>query len=310
MPSIPSPADARLNPQTGSDADGLPSLLEYQLLLNPRSADSDEDGLPDGEEDSDGDGFGNLAEVAAGTLPGQAASHPVASSAGGTGGDGSGSTSGNGNEQGNGNGATGSAVPPVGGTALAATTDLHLRVRSLKVSGGTITRHSQEEWIYTSGSANQSEDMAALTADGWLVDFYTTEVPTGTDPDGLPTGYETWYWWNARKQVGVAGETILPFSGPSGELASDQAVSEAYADEPGQVYQEDVSGELNLNAPGSGDVFTGWGGRRRSEGGFRVRRQQTEHSCVGHGTLPARGAAEVWVEGSASEVAHRERIGS
>ncbi|MEZ5434529.1 MAG: hypothetical protein R3F31_25855 [Verrucomicrobiales bacterium] len=99
---------------TDPDADGLPSLLEYQLLLNPRSADSDEDGVPDGEEDSDGDGFGNLAEVAAGTLPGQAASHPVASSAGGTGGDGSGSTSGTGNEQGNGNGATGSAAPPVG----------------------------------------------------------------------------------------------------------------------------------------------------------------------------------------------------
>ncbi|MEZ5434924.1 MAG: hypothetical protein R3F31_27925 [Verrucomicrobiales bacterium] len=291
---------------TDPDADGLPSLLEYQLLLNPRSADSDEDGVPDGEEDSDGDGFGNLAEVAAGTLPGQAASHPVASSAGGTGGDGSGSTSGTGNEQGNGTGTTGSAAPPVGGTALAATTVLHLRVRSLKVSGGTITRHSQDEWIYSSGMGTSSEEMAAMKANGWdISDAFTMDIPTGTDPDGLPTGYETRYWWTAKKQVGVAGETILPFSGLSGVLASVQAVSEAYADEPGQVYQGDVSGELNLNAPASGDVFTGWeeGGGVKVVSEFAASKQSTPVSDTG--LYPQGEAAEVWVEGFASEVAQR-----
>ncbi|MCP5553407.1 MAG: N-acetylmuramoyl-L-alanine amidase [Akkermansiaceae bacterium] len=293
---------------TDPDADGLPSLLEYQLQLNPRSADSDEDGVPDGEEDTDGDGFGNLAEVAAGTLPGQAASHPVASSPDGTGGAGagSGSTSGTGNEQGNGTGTTGSAAPPVGGTALAATTDLHLRVRSLKVSGGTITRHSQDEWIYSSGMGTSSEEMAAMKANGWdISDAFTMDIPTGTDPDGLPTGYETRYWWTAKKQVGVAGETILPFSGRSGELASDQAVSEAYADEPGQVYQGDVSGELNLNDPASGDVFTGSeeGGGVKVVSEFAASKQSTPVSDTG--LYPQGESAEVWVEGSASEVAQR-----
>ncbi|MEZ5434530.1 MAG: hypothetical protein R3F31_25860 [Verrucomicrobiales bacterium] len=108
------------------------------------------------------------------------------------------------------------------------------------------------------------------------------DIPTGTDPDGLPTGYETRYWWTAR-QVGVAGETILPFSGLSGVLASVQAVSEAYADEPGQVYQGDVSGELNLNAPASGDVFTGWeeGGGVKVVSEFAASKQSTPVSDTG-----------------------------
>ena len=287
--------------------------MEYQLRLDPRSADSDEDGVPDGEEDTDGDGFGNLAEVAAGTLPGQAASHPETSPPGGTGGDGdgdgSGSSSGSGNEQGTGNGTTGSSgsvVPPVGGTALAATTDMHLSVRSVKVSGGVITRHSPNEWIYTSGLGTPSEEMAALKEDGWdISDSFTMDVPTSTDAYGMPTGYETRYWWTAKKHVGDDGQTILPFSGLSGVLASEQAVSEAYADEPGQIYQGDVSGELNLNVPASGDVFTGGeeGGGVRIVSEFAASKQSTPLADTG--LYPQGEAAEVWVEGFAPDVAHR-----
>ncbi|MCB1245497.1 MAG: EndoU domain-containing protein [Verrucomicrobiae bacterium] len=82
-------------------------------------------------------------------------------------------------------------------------------------------------------------------------------------------------------------------------------MSEAYADEPGQVYQEDVSGELNLNAPGSGDVFTGWeeGGGVKVVSEFAASKQSTPVSDTG--LYPQGEAAEVWVEGSASEVAHR-----
>jgi hypothetical protein len=51
------------------DEDGLPNGLEMVLGLNPTLADSDEDGVPDGDEDSDGDGITNAVELAQGTDP-------------------------------------------------------------------------------------------------------------------------------------------------------------------------------------------------------------------------------------------------
>jgi len=51
------------------DADELPSLWEYRLTLNPLSADSDGDGILDGDEDADGDGLTNKQEIALGTSP-------------------------------------------------------------------------------------------------------------------------------------------------------------------------------------------------------------------------------------------------
>ena len=45
------------------DKDGLTTLVEYKLNLNPKSADTDKDGVLDGQEDSDKDGLSNLAEV-------------------------------------------------------------------------------------------------------------------------------------------------------------------------------------------------------------------------------------------------------
>ncbi len=47
-----------------ADLDGLNNLWEFKLGLNPRSADSDSDSVPDALEDFDGDGLGTLAEVA------------------------------------------------------------------------------------------------------------------------------------------------------------------------------------------------------------------------------------------------------
>lgn len=63
-----------------ADADGLSNLEEYQRQTNPANADSDGDGLNDGDEvniygsdpldsDSDNDGLGDGAEVAAKTDP-------------------------------------------------------------------------------------------------------------------------------------------------------------------------------------------------------------------------------------------------
>lgn len=51
--------DQRLKDQ---DHDGLVNLAEYADHTNPRRADSDRDGTPDGTEDHDGDGQSNLAE--------------------------------------------------------------------------------------------------------------------------------------------------------------------------------------------------------------------------------------------------------
>lgn len=82
-------------PTGDPDGDALSNLLEYQLGTPPNSFttlpnDADTDGLPDAWEthyfgnltpsaaaDPDGDGFGNLAEYQAGSLPNVAASHPL-----------------------------------------------------------------------------------------------------------------------------------------------------------------------------------------------------------------------------------------
>lgn len=53
-----------------SDGDGLDDL--YELLCsytNPIKADTDDNGVPDGEEDTDGDALNNLQEYALGTVP-------------------------------------------------------------------------------------------------------------------------------------------------------------------------------------------------------------------------------------------------
>jgi hypothetical protein len=46
-----------------ADGDGIPNIIEFLLNLNPRSADSDHDGIKDGNEDYDHDGLTNLAEI-------------------------------------------------------------------------------------------------------------------------------------------------------------------------------------------------------------------------------------------------------
>lgn len=77
--------DIRLGLSDDPDEDGLNRDQEALLGTNPRSPDSDADGLADGEEalnlstsplqtDSDGDGVGDLEELRAGTSPIQAAS--------------------------------------------------------------------------------------------------------------------------------------------------------------------------------------------------------------------------------------------
>ena len=52
-----------------SDGDGIPDELESFLGLNPNDPDSDNDGTPDGLEDSDSDGLSNLGEVLLGLDP-------------------------------------------------------------------------------------------------------------------------------------------------------------------------------------------------------------------------------------------------
>jgi hypothetical protein len=52
-----------------TDNDCLPDVLETAMGLNPQLPDSDDDGIPDGEEDSDGDGLINCPEVIQGTDP-------------------------------------------------------------------------------------------------------------------------------------------------------------------------------------------------------------------------------------------------
>ncbi|MBL9176289.1 MAG: hypothetical protein JNL10_22290 [Verrucomicrobiales bacterium] len=51
------------------DGDGMPDELESLLGLDPTRADTDADGVPDGEEDFDRDGLPNAGELAAGTDP-------------------------------------------------------------------------------------------------------------------------------------------------------------------------------------------------------------------------------------------------
>ena len=52
-----------------SDGDGVPDSVEVTMGLNPLDADSDLDGIPDGDEDADGDGLSNRAEVVMGSNP-------------------------------------------------------------------------------------------------------------------------------------------------------------------------------------------------------------------------------------------------
>ena len=55
-------------PEADFDSDGISNQWEFKLAnLNPTLADSDGDGIADGQEDSDGDGLINLDEIAQGT---------------------------------------------------------------------------------------------------------------------------------------------------------------------------------------------------------------------------------------------------
>ena len=57
------------------DQDGLPDHIEERLGTDPQLADSDGDGVQDGEEDTDGDGQSNLSEIlVTGTNPGDSSS--------------------------------------------------------------------------------------------------------------------------------------------------------------------------------------------------------------------------------------------
>lgn len=62
-----------------ADSDGLPGCAEARLGLNPVKADSDGNGVADGDEDFDGDGVPNADEWIEGTLFGEAP--PAAASA-------------------------------------------------------------------------------------------------------------------------------------------------------------------------------------------------------------------------------------
>jgi len=52
-----------------TDNDCIPDAVERRMGLNPLSPDSNNNGIPDGEEDTDGDGFSNCAEILQGTDP-------------------------------------------------------------------------------------------------------------------------------------------------------------------------------------------------------------------------------------------------
>jgi len=73
-----------------TDADGLPDFWEDEYGLDPGDADSDDDGVDDGDEDTDGDGDSNLTEYAQGSDPTVADATPP----GGDGGSGSSCVSG------------------------------------------------------------------------------------------------------------------------------------------------------------------------------------------------------------------------
>lgn len=64
------------NADDDDDGDGLPDDVETELGLDPLLRDTDSDGMEDGAEDSDNDGFNNLLEVQSGTDPGRADSVP------------------------------------------------------------------------------------------------------------------------------------------------------------------------------------------------------------------------------------------
>ncbi|HET6506742.1 MAG TPA: hypothetical protein VFG42_08125 [Baekduia sp.] len=53
------------------DHDGLTNYTEYRAHTNPKKADTDRDGIPDGSEDFDKDKLDNLTEQRAGTDPGK-----------------------------------------------------------------------------------------------------------------------------------------------------------------------------------------------------------------------------------------------
>jgi hypothetical protein len=52
------------------DYDGLQNYLEDAICTNPFDADTDDDGIMDGDEDCDNDGFTNAEEVQCGSDPG------------------------------------------------------------------------------------------------------------------------------------------------------------------------------------------------------------------------------------------------
>lgn len=55
--------------ENDSDGDGLTTYYEYFTGSNPRDRDSDNDGIPDGDEDFDGDGVNNADEINLGSDP-------------------------------------------------------------------------------------------------------------------------------------------------------------------------------------------------------------------------------------------------
>lgn len=56
--------------QADTDADGLSDYIEiFKISTNPAAADTDSNGIADGEEDADGDGLTNIREIELGTDP-------------------------------------------------------------------------------------------------------------------------------------------------------------------------------------------------------------------------------------------------
>jgi hypothetical protein len=57
------------DPAADPDSDGLSNLIEFMVGTNPKAADTDGNGVPDGDEDFDNDGLSNLTEARIGTDP-------------------------------------------------------------------------------------------------------------------------------------------------------------------------------------------------------------------------------------------------